>query len=122
VTGTVIAAVLLVGGIWNYLRRGPKLSVEIIPLRQNRKNRAPTDRTITLSVSNHGNEPALISKLRLRTLKRRNLVRRDVTNEALFDDSTPWSPSFRLLPGAAKAYDLKFFEGWTLTENPTDRI
>ncbi len=102
VIGTVIAVLLFVGGLWSYLRRGPKLSIEIIPPSQNRKNRTLTDRTITVSVSNHGNEPALISKLRLRALKPRNMVRRDVTNEALFDDTTPWTPSFKLMPGDAK--------------------
>lgn len=122
VIGTVIAALVFTGGLWSYLRHGPKLSIEITPPSQNRKNRTPTDRTITVSVSNHGNEPALISKLRLRTLKSRNLVRRDVTNEALFDDTTPWSPSFKLQPGDAKSYDLKFFSGWTQTESPPERI
>lgn len=121
VIGTVVAVLLFVGGLWRYPRRGHRLSIEIIPPRNNRKNRAVTDRTITVSVSNHGDEPAL-SKLRLRTLKSRMVVRFDVTNEALFDDSTPWSPSIKLLPGDAKTYDLKFFEGWTQGGNPRERI
>lgn len=122
VIGTIVAVLLFVGGVWRYLRRGPKLSIEIISPRNNRKNRAATDRIITVSVSNHGDEPALVSKLRLRTLKPRMLLRRDVTNEALFDDSTPWSPSFKLLSGDVKSYDLNFFEGWTKSGNPAERV
>ncbi|MEH6690270.1 MAG: hypothetical protein V7774_03685 [Pseudorhizobium pelagicum] len=122
VVGAGIAFLGLAGGLWSYLRSGPKVSIEIIPPNRNRKNKAPTDRTITVSVSNHGSAPALISKLRLRTIKLRNFFWRETTNEALFDDSTPWSPSITLMPGDAKTYDLKFFEGWTQSGKPPEKI
>jgi hypothetical protein len=53
VIAAVVAILGLLGGLFIYLRRGPKVSIEIIPPHRNRKNRAPTDRRITVSVSNH---------------------------------------------------------------------
>jgi hypothetical protein len=122
VVGTIVAVLTFAGALWSYIRRGHKLSIEIIWPRDNRHNRKPTDRIITVSVSNHGSEAALISKLRLRTIKSRMVVARTVTNEALFDDTTPWQPAYKLLPGDVQTYNLQFFEGWTKADNPTEGV
>lgn len=124
--GSVGAFVLGIAGaavtVWRFTRSGYRLAIEIIPPRQNRNNRKPTDRGITITVSNHGNEPALVAKLRLRTVKSNFVGQKKITKEAVFDDSTPWKPAHTLAPGSAKTYDLNFFDNWTKAGNPAEKI
>lgn len=107
---------------YRYIRRGPKLAVEIIPPRKNCKNKKDSDRIITVAVTNQGDQPANIYKLQIRTLDSRFLSGRKVVNEAVFDDSTPWKPSAKLDPFDSKTYDLQFFSGWNKDHAPALQI
>lgn len=121
--GSLLLAILIAGvSLYRYLRRGPKLSVEVIPPRHNRKNKKDTDRKITVAVTNQGDQPANIWKLRLRTVDSRFGFDRKVVNEAIFDDSTPWNPFAKVEPFETKTYDLHFFDGWTKTVTPSLKI